>query len=250
MLVFEEPVDGGPAIELAASHALLVQAGQGVFDHAIRMYQPRRNAIVFSTSERNNPAFEEAVRVAEGSGFAPAVRVVGGRAVACGVESLVIDIIRRERGDVAAHSGRFETYGRRIASTLSAFGVDARPGAVPGEFCPGNHSVNVGGRVKVVGTAQRVNRNAWMFSMVVIVGGDLDRVRAVLGSVYALMGHDFDPESVGSLAAEVPDLNRVDLRAALRAALIGDHEPVAQRFDQTAMDLATQLLPRHRALEH
>ena len=36
--------------------------------------------------------------------------------------------------------------------------VDARVGEVPGEYCPGSHSVNARGRVKVVGTAQRMVR--------------------------------------------------------------------------------------------
>jgi hypothetical protein len=51
--------------------------------------------------------------------------------------------------------------------------VDARVDEVPGECCPGAESVNARGQVKLVGTAQRLVRDAWMFSAVVILDGYL-----------------------------------------------------------------------------
>lgn len=52
---------------------------------------------------------------------------------------------------------------------------EARVGQVDGEYCPGEFSINVGGRAKVVGSAQRVTGTGALFSTVVqVVVGDTD----------------------------------------------------------------------------
>jgi hypothetical protein len=76
---------------------------------------------------------------------------------------------------------------------------------MPGEYCPGACSVNVRGCKKVAGTAQRVLRNAWLFSALVILG-DESRLQPVLRDVYDMLGQPFDECSVGSVGAEVAGL--------------------------------------------
>ena len=63
-------------------------------------------------------------------------------------------------------------------------GVEAATvGEVPGEYCPGEYSVNDGHGHKLIGTAQRLVPGAWMFSAVVVVS-DPDPLRDVLAAVY------------------------------------------------------------------
>jgi hypothetical protein len=86
---------------------------------------------------------------------------------------------------------------------------------VPREYCPGEFTVNARGRAKLVGTAQRVIRGAWLFASVIVVE-DVAPVRAVLVDVYRELGMDFDPATVGAVAEEVP---AVTVAAVERAVL-------------------------------
>ena len=68
------------------------------------------------------------------AGFAPAVRVTGGRAVAYTTGALVVDLISREADAMLDHDARFARYGRTFVDAFRSLGVDARLGAVPGEY--------------------------------------------------------------------------------------------------------------------
>ena len=82
-------------------------------------------------------------------------------------------------------------------------GVDARLGAVPGEYCPGAHSVNARGTEKLVGTAQRMVPGAWLFSSLVVVG-DEDRLRPVSREVPGLDVDTVEAAVVDAYRAEAP----------------------------------------------
>ena len=117
--------------------------------------------------------------------------------------ALVVDHAVHDVNAVAGQDSRFERFGQMIADVFRRLGIDAHVGAVHGEYCPGAQSVNARGVVKLVGTAQRVIRNAWLFSSLIVVG-DEARVRAVLAKVYGHLGQPFDEASVGSLTARCP----------------------------------------------
>jgi hypothetical protein len=98
--------------------------------------------------------------------------------------------------------------------------------------------------VKLVGTAQRVIKNAWLFSSLVIVG-DEDRLRPVLGRVYGHLGLPFDEASVGSLTGEAPALTMDAVERALIDAFGADpslEEPPAP----DTLELAHELVDQHR----
>src|SRR3546814_19728516 len=79
---------------------------------------------------------------------------------------------------------RFEDFGAMLAGVLRDFGVDARVGEVPGEYCPGAHSVNAHGTRKLIGTAQRMVKDAWLLSSIVQYD-DAATLQPLLGDVYA-----------------------------------------------------------------
>src|SRR4051794_16352320 len=189
------------ATELAIAHALVRRAGAGDISEALRCYRPTAPVVVFGRRDTRLPGFANAVRAAVDAGFQTAVRAVGGRAVAYTENALVIDHVRHEPNAGAELEDRFVDQGGKVASVLRQLGVDAHVGAVPGEYCPGAHSVNARGATKLVGTAQRVVRNGWLFSTLVTVDDDLV-LRPVLQAVYGHLGLAFDPASVGSVRAE------------------------------------------------
>jgi lipoate-protein ligase A len=116
------------------------------------------------------------------------------------------------------HTARFDRFGTLFVDAFRGLGIDASIGAVPGEYCPGAHSVNARHRIKLVGTAQRVIRDAWLFSALVVVD-DSELLKPVLRQVYERLEQPFDPASVGSLAEEAPGLTVADAERAVLDAL-------------------------------
>ena len=240
------PLAGGDqALELAVAHALVRRASGGDLDEVIRVYRPSAPVAVFGRREVRLDGFPAAVRAARAAGFEPAVRATGGRAVAYTGQALVVDHVARDLDAAGGLDHRFDGFGRRLAQAFRGLGVDARVGAVPGEYCPGAHSVNARGTVKLVGTAQRVVKDAWLFSSLVVVG-DESRIRPLLTDVYGHLGEEFDGASVGSLSAEVPALDLDTVEAAIRA-LYGLGDLVPAPLDDATLDLADELVTRHRA---
>jgi hypothetical protein len=158
--------------------------------------------------------------------------------------AIVVDHVAHEPDAMGAHDRRFEQFGALFAEAFGRLGVDARVGAVPGEYCPGAHSVNARGTVKLVGTAQRVIKNAWLFSSLVVVGDD-DRLRPVLTRVYGHLGLPFDEASVGSLAGEAPVLGIEAVERALLEAY-GADASLADPPDADTLALAHDLVDQHR----
>ncbi len=191
--------------ELAVAHALLRRASLGELDEALRIYQPPAPAVVFGRRDLSLPGFAAANAAALELGFRTFVRVTGGRAVAYTRNALVVDHVKREPESSFGTDERFVRYGALLAEAIRRLGVDARVGAVPGEYCPGAHSVNARGLVKLVGTAQRAVRDAWLFSSLIVVD-DSHLVRPVLESVYGHLGLPFDSASVGAVVDEAPGL--------------------------------------------
>jgi len=242
--VFSGAVGGGDgAMELAVAHAMVRRASSGELDEALRIYRPAAPVVVFGRRDTHLPGFDAAVRSARKAGFEPVVRAVGGRPVAYTAEAVVIDHVKHERLAPEGLETRFKQFGQMYADVLREFGIDARIGAVPGEYCPGAHSVSARGVVKLVGTGQRVVRNAWLFSVLIVVGDDA-LLQPLLADVYRHLDLPFDPASVGSLSTEVPGL---DFETIERRILDAYHAENPSPLDESTLQLATSLAADHRA---
>ena len=77
----------------------------------------------------------------------------------------------------AGLQARFEAQSALLRDALAGLGADARIGELAGEYCAGAHSINLGGRIKVVGIAQRAIRHGALTTAVIVVGGG-GRLRA------------------------------------------------------------------------
>lgn len=242
--VFREAVAGGAAVDTAVSRLLLEAVARGEGDDCLRLWQPGP-ALAFSGIDRTRPGFAAAVAAARAAGYEPFVRLAGGHAAAYAPSLLAFVWTTRAadaRRDIAP---RFGDTARRLVESLAALGVDARVGAVPDEFCPGEHSVNARGRVKLVGVGQRVVRGAAHVGGVLLVQDD-PGLRQVLGRVYAALELPLAAESFGSVEAECGERRLESVAEALLARFAADHRLVDAQFDAALLRRAGDEAARHR----
>lgn len=237
---------GRQALEMALAEAMMRRVSRGEAGPMLRVYRPTSAAVAFGGRDLRLPGFGAAVRAVHEAGMEPCVRAPGGRAVAYTRDALVVDHVSPDPEWPSGLESRFAEFGDLWVGVLGGLGVDARVGEVPGEYCPGSHSVNARGAVKLVGTAQRMVRGAWLFSAVLVLDG-APTLRPVLREVYAALGLPFDDASVGSLAEEVPGVSPGEVESSLLASYDGRYELEPAELDETLLAEARALLPRHRA---
>jgi len=215
--LLSDPVPGDPALDTAVSRALLEAVAAGAMPETLRLYRPD-DVLAFSGIDAASPGFAAAVAAARAAGFAPALRLAGGRAAVFHSETLAFAWAMPAAELRGGIQERFDALAEIVAAALRGLGVDARIGEVPGEYCPGEHSVNARGRVKLMGVGQRVVRGGAHVGGVIVVRGSA-RVRAVLEPVYAALGLPFDPETAGAVEDEIGPVALEQVAEALLAEL-------------------------------
>jgi octanoyl-[GcvH]:protein N-octanoyltransferase len=179
---------------------------------------PARPTAAFSRRDALLPGFGAAQQVVREHGFAPMLRPVGGHLAVYDEGSLVLHLWAPHPEPRRHIHRRFELLSGAMADALRSLGVDARVGAVPGEYCDGEFSVNASGSAKLIGTGQRITRVGYLFSAVVMVEG-AGRVRDALTAGYSRLGLDFSPDTVGCVADSVPGVSVDDVRQRLLASI-------------------------------
>jgi octanoyl-[GcvH]:protein N-octanoyltransferase len=235
-----DPAEGDQALEMALAQAMMRRVARGEAGPMLRVYRPTSPAVAFGRRDVRLPGFDDAVAAVRRAGFAACVRAPGGRAVAYTSQALVVDHVSPDPEWPSGLEGRFDDFGDLWTGVLTRLGVDARVGEVPGEYCPGSHSVNARGVVKLVGTAQRMVRGAWLFSAVLVFDGAAV-LRPLLREVYAALDVPFDDASVGSLSEEAPGLSL----GAVEEAVLTEYD---ESFGLVPADLPEQLVVQAREL--
>ena len=236
---------GEPALELALSAALLTRVASGGRPSLLRVYVPQAT-VAFGRRDTFVPSFALAAAAARRRGFTPVVRSAGGRAAAYDEGCLIFEEIMHAPDSASGIHERFASEAGRQAEALRRLGVDARVGEVPGEYCPGEFTVNARGATKLIGAAQRIIRGGWMFASVVVVEST-DRLRPVLEDVYAALALDWDPASVGAVADEAPGVGVDEARRSLLETYADRYELVpGGAVTDEDLAAAAALLHRHR----
>jgi octanoyl-[GcvH]:protein N-octanoyltransferase len=213
-VVLREPIGDGPEWD-AALGPLLLRHGLGGAVDILRVHSPAPTA-AFSRRDTLRPGYARAAEVVAQGGFVPVIRPQGGSLAAYGPGSVVIDHVHRSGASPPDPGPRFRHFALMHAAVLKGLGVPVQIGPVPHEYCPGEYSLNAAG-AKIVGSAQRVTRDGWLFSTVIQVTG-ASGLRPVLIPAYRELGHDFDPGTVGALEDTVPGLTVPVVTAAVLAA--------------------------------
>jgi octanoyl-[GcvH]:protein N-octanoyltransferase len=210
---------------------------------ALRVFRPGPTA-AFGRLDALLPGFERAVAAAREHGLTPVLRSVGGHAALFDQRCVVVEHVTRADDATAGLQARFEDQSARVRDALASLGADARIGELAGEYCPGPHSVNAGGRVKLAGIAQRMVRGGAATSAVVVAGGGPD-LRAAIADVYGALALPVDVATAGALDEEVAGVQVDDVARALRDA----YADTALRHGEVDAELliaAGALLARHR----
>nr|WP_276544783.1 lipoate--protein ligase family protein [Brevibacterium luteolum] len=234
----DDPVDA-----LSLARVLLDEVRAGQRPGVLRIYRPEPT-VAFGARDRFLPGFPAAVEAARAHGFTPVLRSLGGRVAPYHRGSLVIDHIEPASTLLSGTQGRFTDFGAMYAQVLRSLGIDARLGEIPGEYCPGEHSVNVAGRIKAIGTAQRVTAAGWLFSSSIVVT-DPDPIRAVLTDVEAALGIEWDPATGGSISEVHPEVTVEEVAEAFDAAYGTAFEVVAGQIDVTTLAAAAEYRGKH-----
>lgn len=214
VILDDQPLPRGPDDDAVLGPLLLLR-GMGRAQEVIRVHRPEPTA-AFSRRDSNRPGFARAAESCRAAGFVPVIRPQGGQLAAYHRGTVVIDHVVRTANATAGLKDRFEHFARLHAEVLSAFGLDLRIGELPGEYCPGEFSINAAGVTKIVGSAQRITRDGWLFSTIIQVTGSAP-IRNVLTTAYEEIGYELDPSTIGS----IEDYRSGVTAEAVEAALIG-----------------------------
>jgi octanoyl-[GcvH]:protein N-octanoyltransferase len=219
---------------------LLEAAAASTGPEAFRLFVPGR-VLAFGARDIAHPHYPAAVAAARAEGFAPVERLAGGRAAVFHEQTLAFAWAIPDPEPRRSIHLRFREFADLVAEALTSLGVDARVGEVPGEYCPGEYSVNHGGRRKVMGVGQRLVAGAAHVGGVVVVDRP-DLVNRVLTPVYASLGFAWDPAATGGVAeaVTVPVSTGVVAQALVTA--------LARRHDVVEAPLPAAVLERAEAL--
>lgn len=238
---------GQPVFDTAVSHAMLRRVAAGALPESLRLYTPE-NVMLFSTMDARRPGYREAIERAREAGFDASLRLAGGHAAAFLEESMAFAWAIPSEDARAGIRPRFETLATLIVEALRRLDLDARLGEIPGEYCPGEFSVNLGGRVKVMGVGQRVIRGGAHVGGVLTVG-QTDALRASLVPVYEALGLEFRPETAGGLRDFDDSIRVEDVIAAHRDVLASwGYSLVPMSFDAETLRAAEDLMPTHEPI--
>jgi octanoyl-[GcvH]:protein N-octanoyltransferase len=238
---FPEP----PTLDTAVSRAILSRVAAGEEPETLRLHRPAR-VVAFGPKDRLAPGYHQAIEAAAAMGFGAVQRLAGGRAALFHEGTIAFSWAIPNPLPREGIRPRFEELASIMVGAFGSLGVDARVGEVPGEYCPGEFSVNARGRTKLMGVGQRVVAGAAHVGGVVVVTSSA-LGRDVLVPVYRALGLEWDPETAGSLEDEVAGLSWDQAVEALRAAFSKRHDLVPGEVSPAVLALAEQLAPNHAA---
>jgi octanoyl-[GcvH]:protein N-octanoyltransferase len=230
-------------MDTAVSHATLRLVAGGRLPETLRIYRPGR-VVAFGPRDRVAPGFEAAVEAARRQGFGTVDRLAGGRAAVFHEGTIALSWAIPDPRAREGIRPRFEALTVIVLEALRELGVDARTGEVPGEYCPGEHSVNARGRTKLMGVGQRIVDGAAHVGGVIVVEGT-EPIREVLVPVYSALDLQWDQSTVGSVVEEAPGLGWDVVVKALLGSFGRRYDLEEDRIGEATLGLATDLMPRH-----
>jgi lipoate-protein ligase A len=233
------------ALDTAVSRAMLLAASEGRIGEAFRIHRPGR-IVAFGKHDSITPGFDEAVAIARAKGFLPLVRLAGGRAAVFHEQTLAFNWTVPDPDPTRGIHDRFDMLADLMVGAFAGLGLDARTGAVPGEYCPGDFSVNLEGVIKVMGVGQRLARDAAHIGGVVVVR-DAEIINDVLLPIYDALGLEMDPGATGALSHRLPEITTDEVVEAVVAELgrLGDLVPTP--LDPAILEHAMTLADGHIA---
>ncbi|MEJ7788391.1 MAG: hypothetical protein WKF29_00780 [Thermoleophilaceae bacterium] len=243
MRLLTDSFGGDPTMDTAVSRALMLRVASGDLPETLRISRP--GAIVaFGKRDVVSAGYPEAVQAAREGGFEAIERLAGGRAAVFHEDTIAFAHAIADEDPRSRVHERFEATADLMARAFGRLGIDARVGEVPGEYCPGSHSVNARGERKLMGVGQRLISGAVHVGGVVVVDC-ADRVRDILVPVYGSLGLAWSPDTTGSVAEERPGTAWDDVSEAIVAEYREAYDLEPAELDDATLELARRLAPEH-----
>ena len=243
--VIDDAYPDADALDTAVSRAMLLAASEGRIGEAFRIHRPGR-IVAFGKHDAITPGFADAVAIARDKGFLPILRLAGGRAAVFHEHTLAFNWTVPTPDPTREIHERFRMLADVMVRAFAGLGLDARVGEVPGEYCPGEFSVNLDGAIKVMGVGQRLARHAAHIGGVVVVD-DADSINDVLVPIYETLGLTMDPGVTGALADRLPELDNDTVVEAVLAEVGRLGELVPTPLDPEILAHARTLADGHVA---
>jgi len=231
-------------LDTAVSHALLLQVARGEREAVLRLHEPG-SIVAFGRRDAIQPGYRRAIDAALAFGFGTVQRLAGGRAAVFHDGTIAFSWTVPVDDPRAGIDERFEEISTIMVDAFRSLGADAHVGEVPGEYCPGAHSVNIGGVRKVMGVGQRIVSGAAHIGGVVVVSGG-GRVAEVLIPVYGALGIEWNPATSGDLRSVAPGITMTDVQRAILDRFEAGYTLEPARLDEATLALASELEPLHR----
>jgi octanoyl-[GcvH]:protein N-octanoyltransferase len=184
----------------------------------LRLRRPQPTA-AFSPQDTVHPDYQRVQNLARVRGFEPVERGTGGRLTMFDEHALAVTLISPHPEPHIHTMRRYEIFSKAIVSALMNIGIDARVGELPNEYCPGKFSINSGGRVKLVGIAQRMNRSCVQMGAIIMVERS-EKACTAIAEAYAAMGLPFDSKTYGAITELRPELNFAAVCSSVTTSII------------------------------
>ncbi len=231
------------ALDTAVSRAILQRVSEGKEPETLRLFRPTA-IVAFGPQDTRSPGYQQAVQRARSGGFQAVYRLAGGRAAVFHEETIAFSWTIPDPEPRAGIHQRFQELADIMAQAFRRLGVDARIGEVPGEYCPGEYSVNARGQKKLMGVGQRLTNAAAHVGGVVVVGQS-QRVRDILVPVYDALGVPWVPDTAGSLEDELGTVSCEQVQQAILEEFAARYDVVEEALDSDLLALAESLEPQH-----
>ena len=236
-----------PVLDTAISDTLLRGAARRRYPETLRMYRPGP-VVAFGRQDVVSAGYQVAVAAARDRGFSSVERLAGGRAAVFHPGTIALAWAMPLDEPRLGIDERFDLVAGLIVDTLRQLQIEAQIGEVPGEYCPGSHSVSAGGRVKLFGVGQRIISKAAHIGGVLVVDG-ADKINEVLDPVYGALGFSWRPEATGDIRGERPDVSYADVQTALLTQLEARFTISEENLSPRTIELAAAQTDRFRSPE-
>ncbi|MDR9430126.1 MAG: lipoate--protein ligase family protein [Natronomonas sp.] len=204
-------------------------------ESVIRTWTPPRQ-VAFGRRDTTADGYTHARQIAVERGYEPVERAVGGSAVAYTGCTVAFAHAIPLNGGRDGIDSRYREATDSLLDALDDLGATVSHGEPDRSFCPGEHSVQGGG--KIAGIAQRIRkRSALVGGCVIVRASDTSAIADVLDPIYAALDLPFDPNSVGSVStAGGPDDPEAVTRAIEAAFAPTPDPPVIAATELTDYD--------------
>jgi lipoate-protein ligase A len=240
--IIRDGLTGSASLDTAVSRAMLERVSLGDLPESLHVAQPHR-VVAFGKHDALTEGFIDAVSIAVDQGFDPTIRIAGGRAVVFHADIIRFAWTVPSTDPVAEMHDRFTTVAAHVVAVLSGLGVAASVGELDREYCPGAYSVHIEGGGKVMGSGQRLARNAAQVAGMVVVD-HADIVNNVLVPIYSTLGLDMDPTLTGAVT-DTTDVGVDTVASAMVEEFARGRETLQSEFDDTTMSLARRHQSEH-----